>query len=79
MKPPAYKARTTKYVESLCDNKIQGVLDKVFALHVPQAQSPAIVADKVEGFLVNVFGVKLPSENTASAWSFTLSDEKSTR
>ncbi len=66
MKPTAfYKLRIKKYLEPTSDEKIEGMLEQVFGVHLPKVQSPAIAEEQVEGFLENVFGIKLPDENAA--------------
>jgi hypothetical protein len=74
MKPQPANAKHScpnKIVASVTAEKVEGLLENVFGLRLPEAQevtsteAATLENEKFEGLLAHVFGVSMPCERTA--------------
>ena len=60
------------------DEKLVGMLENVFGLHIPNGTREFTSEDDLhyEGLLEHVFGLRLPSETVSSAYSIFIKEYK---
>jgi hypothetical protein len=66
------------YVKGISEEKVQGVLENIFGLKIPDASKfESEENHHYSGLLENVFGVRLPSEMVTRAYTIFIKEYKS--